>query len=211
MTLLSTRIEPSLETMAVKVRPYWSPRKIGHIIFLLVHAIVFGLPNTAAVRETTNNIYSEIDKLEKDHPNTTLFVLGDFNSIELKLPRFKQCKDQLSALGSRCWPQQPNFPRYEFRWTWVRFVLLQVAHVRYTNSKTRYLHCGWASRYIDVTVLISIPFIHYNNKSSAWQEVGKLWTNAMCQSIQAHTNAQGYHVWELLTMTQYIWYHSTHQ
>ena len=73
---------------------------------------------------------------------------------------FCNCKGQLGALGSRCWPPQLNSLRHKFRWTWVRFVLLQVAHVRYTGRKRRYLHCGSVSRYIDVTVLIRVSGVH---------------------------------------------------
>jgi hypothetical protein len=83
-------MEPTLETMSVKIRPYWSPREIGCIILLLVHAIVFGPSDSKVTRETVNKIYDEIDNIEQNHPNSTLFVLGDFNSAQLNLPRLKQ-------------------------------------------------------------------------------------------------------------------------
>ena len=76
--------------MAILVRPYWSPREISSIVSLLIHAIAFGPPTSAVVKETSNKIHERVDTLEKEYAHSTIYVLGDFNSTSLKLPRFKQ-------------------------------------------------------------------------------------------------------------------------
>ena len=83
-------IDPLLETMSVVIRPFWTPHEVSCIVLLLVHAIVFDSPSSKVVKETRCKIHEQLDNLEKSYPNSTIYALGDFNSVSINLPRFKQ-------------------------------------------------------------------------------------------------------------------------
>ena len=76
------------------------------IVFLLVHAIVFDSSESTVVKETVNKIHEEIDTLEKAYPNSTIYILGDFNIAYVKNPRYKQqvnCHTRDDKILDKCY------------------------------------------------------------------------------------------------------------
>lgn len=56
----------------------------------MMYASVFGTKTTPVVKETTQTLTTAIDEVERLHPNSTVVVLGDFNSVSLNLSRYTQ-------------------------------------------------------------------------------------------------------------------------
>ena len=88
--LVSTHIEPHLEIMVVKVRPFWLPREIACVLLILVYCPVFDKPSHANVKDVVAKLHNTIEKYEQDNPNAAIITLGDFNSASIKLRRYKQ-------------------------------------------------------------------------------------------------------------------------
>ena len=66
--VVSRHCSPYLETMAVNLRPFWSPREISWITLLIVYAVIFESTSASVAKETTDAIHSQIDVLEKKEP-----------------------------------------------------------------------------------------------------------------------------------------------
>jgi hypothetical protein len=81
---------PFLETMAVSLRPYWTPRDVSTITLLIIYATVFETTPATVARATTDTIHKQIDELETAYPDSTTIALGDLNHINIKLPNYVQ-------------------------------------------------------------------------------------------------------------------------
>jgi hypothetical protein len=109
--VISTHSSHYLETMAISLRPFWTPREVSSITVLLIYAAVFeSTPNNVA-KETRKTINHLIDALEKVNPNSTIIALGDLNHIDIKLPSFYQqvtCPTRKSKTLDKCYIKFKN-------------------------------------------------------------------------------------------------------
>ena len=104
--LISTHRDPVLETMAIALRPHWSPREISTIIILIVYCSVFDNQSSSVVKETNNKLHEQLHKLEKKYPDGTIFAVGDFNSASINLPNYKQyvtCSTRKNKTLDKCY------------------------------------------------------------------------------------------------------------
>ena len=88
--ILSTRSDPELETMVVKVRPFWLPRDITSIIFIVIYCPIFSAASTQKVKDVVARLHDTIEETERLNPDAAIIALGDFNSASIKLRRYKQ-------------------------------------------------------------------------------------------------------------------------
>jgi len=79
------------EIMTIKSRPHWLPREFTSIITVSCYT-----PFTGASRlkqnasSTAKTISTHVKELEKKHPDSCIFVMGDFNQLPLKLDGYYQ-------------------------------------------------------------------------------------------------------------------------
>mgnify|MGYP001795631533 FL=1 len=109
--VVSCHCSPYLETMAVNLRPFWSPREISCITLLIVYAVIFESTSASVAKETTDAIHSQIDVLETKYPDSTVITLGDFNHVNLKLPNYKQqvtCTTRGHRTLDKCYIKHKN-------------------------------------------------------------------------------------------------------
>lgn len=86
-TVKHTLCSPHLELLVVQCRPFYLPRDICCIAFVVVY-----IPPSADKRKAEEDIASVITELETSKPDAGIIVLGDFNgsSLQTVLPRYKQ-------------------------------------------------------------------------------------------------------------------------
>lgn len=109
--IISTHSSQYLETMAINLRPFWTPREISSITVLLIYATVFAATPTQVAKDTTNEIHKQIDELEKLNPNSTVIALGDLNHVNIKLPKYKQqvtCSTRQDKTLDKCYIKLKN-------------------------------------------------------------------------------------------------------
>ena len=63
-SLVSTHNDPNLETMVVKVRPYWLPREIACVLLILVYSPIFDPPTSTKVKEVVSRLHRTIESAE---------------------------------------------------------------------------------------------------------------------------------------------------
>ena len=86
-TVKHTLCSPHLELLVVQCRPFYLPRDICCIAFVVVY-----IPPSADKRKAEEDVASVITELETSKPDAGIIVLGDFNgsSLQTVLPRYKQ-------------------------------------------------------------------------------------------------------------------------
>ena len=84
--MLNKPCGPDLETLFINCKPFNSPRAFS--LFILVGLYI---PPQACVTEALQHLADQITDMER-HPDSLLFVLGDFNraNLSLELPRYRQ-------------------------------------------------------------------------------------------------------------------------
>lgn len=75
---------PQVETLVVQCRPYYLPREIPCIVFIVVYLPAGPDP------ESTLHIDNLVTKCQREKPNSAIIVLGDFNQEDFKVQNFKQ-------------------------------------------------------------------------------------------------------------------------
>ena len=84
VTIKTKLCTPKLELLVVSCRPYFLPREIPCIIFVIVY-----LPEGQHT-PSEDKIIDVISTIQKDKPEAAVIVLGDFNQEKFKIPHFKQ-------------------------------------------------------------------------------------------------------------------------
>ena len=102
-TKLSTSCSPNLETLVVKCVPFYSPREFSSFIFIGVY-ITTSANKKEAIHELSNIIY----EVERQHPDSTIFILGDFNRAPFQrtITKFKpqiSCNTRKDAILDQCY------------------------------------------------------------------------------------------------------------
>ena len=80
--------DPNCEIWAIESRPYWLP-EFSSIISVSCYAPCTGnfiLKGNA--KNTAGAILSHVKELEKEHPDSCIIVMGDFNQLPFKLDRY---------------------------------------------------------------------------------------------------------------------------
>ena len=85
--VVSKFCSPKLEYLVVRCKPFYLPREISCVNFVLVY-----LPEGYDIL-SVNKLYDVVSDLETDKPDSTIIVLGDFNGVTLKLAGFHQYVD----------------------------------------------------------------------------------------------------------------------
>ena len=88
--IINTHSSQYLETMAIRIRPYWLPREIPSITVLLVYCTIFQSTPVSVAKDTNKEVNKQVDDLERDNPDSHIIVLGDFNHASIKLPSYHQ-------------------------------------------------------------------------------------------------------------------------
>jgi len=84
--LIFNHMDNHCETMTIKSRSHWLPREFTSIITVSCYT-----PFAGAFRlkqnplSTTKTISTHVKELEKNHPDSCIFVMGDFNQLPIKL------------------------------------------------------------------------------------------------------------------------------
>ena len=87
LTVIAELCSPDLELLVIHCKPFYSPREISSIIL----ACVYVQPQAHA--DTAQQLLADqITEVENKFPNSTLFVMGDFNHTDLRseLPKYHQ-------------------------------------------------------------------------------------------------------------------------
>lgn len=75
-----------LEMMTILSRPKWLPRELQSIIMVVCYAPCTGSnQRTTVISETARTIISHVHELEHKHPNSVIYVMGDFNRVKLNI------------------------------------------------------------------------------------------------------------------------------
>ena len=82
--LIDKFCSPKLEYLVVRCRPFYLPREISCINFVLVY-----LPE-GYDRESINILHELIADIETKKPDSAILVLGDFNEAKIRLPGYHQ-------------------------------------------------------------------------------------------------------------------------
>ena len=91
---------PHLEIMTIKSRPFWLPREIQNIITVACYCPQTEQSKTAAnTKSTKNYITQHIQELEVKYPNAANLVMGDFNTLPLKLSKYQQVVTKTTRAG----------------------------------------------------------------------------------------------------------------
>ena len=83
--------DPHCEILTIKSRPHWLPREFSSIISVSCYAPFTGdsrLKDNA--KNTAWTISSHVKELEKEHPDSCIIVMGDFNQLPFKLDGYYQ-------------------------------------------------------------------------------------------------------------------------
>ena len=93
--IIHSHCDQNLEMLTINIRPHWLPREIQNIVIVSCYCPQTGDAKLAAVtKATTETITNHINSLENKYSNAAIIVLGDFNSIKLKLPSYQQVVTQ---------------------------------------------------------------------------------------------------------------------
>ena len=84
VTVKDNKCTPKLELLVVSCRPYYLPREIPCIIFVIVY-----LPEGHHT-PSEDIIIDTVSNLQKDKPEAAIIVLGDFNQEQFKIHGFTQ-------------------------------------------------------------------------------------------------------------------------
>ena len=84
VTVKDIKCTPKLELLVVSCRPYYLPREIPCIIFVIVY-----LPEGHRT-PSEDIIIDTVSNLQKDKPEAAIIVLGDFNQEQFKIHGFTQ-------------------------------------------------------------------------------------------------------------------------
>ena len=86
---------PDLDLLAISCRPYYLPREIPCVIFIVVY-----LPN--GPNETNEDIiHNTVSQIQSDKPESAVIVLGDFNDPSFTISNFTQygaCSTRIKKL-----------------------------------------------------------------------------------------------------------------
>ena len=79
------------EILSVKSRPHWLPRDFTSIISISCYARFTGTScNKSTTDCTVKQISSHVKKMELEHPDSCILVMGDFNQLPIKLNGYYQ-------------------------------------------------------------------------------------------------------------------------
>ena len=83
VTVKDIKCTPKLELLVVSCRPYYLPREIPCIIFVIVY-----LPEGHHTPSEDIIMDTVVSNLQKDKPEAAVIVLGDFNQEQFKIHGF---------------------------------------------------------------------------------------------------------------------------
>nr|BAB83841.1 ReO_6 [Oryzias latipes] len=87
VTVLKKTCSPQLESFFINCRPFYSPREFSSFVLVGVY-----IPPQACVTEALQQLADQITEVERNHPDSLVITLGDFNRANLKaeIPKYKQ-------------------------------------------------------------------------------------------------------------------------
>ena len=102
-TVKHTVCNTDVELLSVITRPYYLPREISCVIFVVVYVRCDGNQDLA-----TETIVDKVHDLEKKHPDAAVIILGDFNGacLDVQLPLYTQyvsCTTRLDKTLDMCY------------------------------------------------------------------------------------------------------------
>ena len=106
-TVKSTFCSPLLELMVVNCRPFYLPREITCVRFVVVY--IPQCPSSEAGRQTiTEKIWNTVSECQDDKPDAAVLVVGDFNGCHLdkdlaQFYQYVQCKTRSDATLDLCY------------------------------------------------------------------------------------------------------------
>ncbi len=103
VTVLKKMCCSNLETLFINCKPFYSPREIHSFILVSVY-----IPSQAHVSSALQKLADQITETEQHHPDSVLFILGDFNKANLsrELPKYRQhitCPTRDSNILDHCY------------------------------------------------------------------------------------------------------------
>ena len=108
VTVKKTLCTPDLELITLSLRPKYLPREFGQVFV----TVIYSHPR-ASTTNAAADIADVIHSLQSVSPDAPNFILGDFNSCDLKktLSSFKQyvtCNTRLNNMPDRCYGNIPQ-------------------------------------------------------------------------------------------------------
>lgn len=86
-TVLKKKCSPHLETLIINCKPFYSPREFSSFVLVGVY-----ISPQACVANAIQQLADQITDAEKQHPDSLVIIVVDFNSVKLnkELPKYRQ-------------------------------------------------------------------------------------------------------------------------